>query len=129
MKVLLINGSPHEKGCTYTALSEVAGALNKEGVETEIFWIGREPVSGCKACGYCMKKEGCVIKDKVNEINARMDEFDGIVVGSPVYYAGPSGQLCSFLDRMFYSKTVNFAGKERASHPAAGEDPPQASTV
>ena len=111
MKVLLINGSPHEKGCTYTALKEIADTLNTEGVESEILWIGNKPIAGCIGCGACRKAGKCFVNDLVNETNARMDEFGAIVVGSPVYYAGPSGQLTAFLDRLFYSKGKPFAGK------------------
>ena len=111
MKVLLINGSPHEKGCTYTALKEIADTLEAEGVGSEILWLGVKPIAGCIACGTCRKTGKCFVNDLVNETNARMDEFDGIVVGSPVYYAGPSGQLTAFLDRLFYSKSKSYAGK------------------
>ena len=111
MKVLLINGSPHEKGCTYTALSEVAGALNSRGIETEIFHIGNKPVRGCIACGACAKLGKCAFDDDcANRILALMREADGIVIGSPVYYAGPNGALCALLDRAFYAskKTLQF---------------------
>ena len=109
-KVLLINGSPNQYGCTYTALKEVSDTLNKEGIEADIHWIGRKPISGCIACGMC--KEGkCVIDDQVNEIMAKIDEYGAIVVGSPVYYSGPSGQLCSFLDRFFYISRGRLANK------------------
>lgn len=111
MKVLLINGSPHKNGCTYTALSEVAATLEKKGIDTEIYWIGVKPVAGCIACGKCSGTGKCVFDDGVNEIVSRMDEFDGIVVGSPVYYAGPSGQICAFLDRLFYTGGGKMAGK------------------
>ena len=111
MKVLLINGSPNEKGCTYTALKEVADTLEKEGVQAEIYWIGKKPIAGCIACGYCRKNGKCVFDgDGVNALVARKDEFDGIIVGSPVYYAGPTGQLTAFLDRFFYSGR-GYAGK------------------
>ncbi|MCD8066685.1 MAG: flavodoxin family protein [Oscillospiraceae bacterium] len=103
MKVLMINGSPHRTGCTYTALSEVAKTLAKHGIDSEIFNIGAQPISGCIACRSCHKTGKCVIDDSVNALNARMDEFRGMVIGSPVYYAGPSGQLTAFLDRLFYS--------------------------
>lgn len=112
MKVLLINGSPNEKGCTYTALAEVAGALEKRGVQTEIYHIGKKPIAGCIACGSCAKTGKCAFDgDGVNALAARLDEFDGIVVGSPVYYAGPSGQITAFLDRLFYSAGGKMAGK------------------
>lgn len=104
MKVLLINGSPHEKGCTYTALEEVAKALNSQGIDTQIFQIGKNPVRGCIACHACSKLGRCAFDDdKANEMLALMQQADGIVVGSPVYYAGPNGALCALLDRAFYA--------------------------
>lgn len=115
MKILLINGSPHEKGCTFTALQEVAATLEADGVETEMFWIGKQPVSGCTACMHCKKAGRCVLEDQVNVLADRMDSFDGIVVGSPVYYAGPAGQLCAFLDRLFYSSGARMTGKLAAA--------------
>lgn len=115
MKVLLMNGSPNEQGCTYTALSEVAGTLQKHEIETEIFYIGKKPVSGCIACGNCYTTGRCVFDDAVNQILDRLDSFDGMVVGSPVYYAGASGQVISFLDRLFYSGGSRMAGKLGAS--------------
>lgn len=112
MKVLLINGSPHEKGCTYTALSEVASALNKREVETEIHYLGTAPIAGCIACGKCRTDdEGCVFRDGVNALHKRLDEFSAIVIGSPVYYAAAAGQLTSFLDRLFYSSKGKMPGK------------------
>lgn len=115
-KVLLINGSPNEKGCTFTALTEVAHTLESNQIETEIYWIGKKPIAGCINCRRCFKTGKCIFtNDGVNEINARLDEFDGIIVGSPVYYAGPSGQLCAFLDRLFYPNEGRMAGKVAAS--------------
>lgn len=115
MKVLLINGSPNEQGCTYTALSEAAGALNECGVETEIFWIGRGAVRGCIDCGGCGRKGECVFGDDTcNAMIAKMRAADGLIVGSPVYYAGPNGALCALLDRAFYA-----CGHEMANKPAA----------
>jgi len=111
MKVLLINGSPHEHGCTDTALNEVAFVLQKHGIETEKLYLGTQPVAGCIACGHCARTGKCVFDDRVNEVVSRLDEFDGIVVGSPVYYAGPSGQLTAFLDRLFYTGGAKMAGK------------------
>lgn len=111
MKVLLINGSPHEHGCTDTALCEVAGKLNEHGIETEPLYLGLKPMAGCIACGKCAENGRCVFNDKVNEVLDKLDEFDGIIVGSPVYYAGPSGQLCAFLDRLFYSSRGRMTGK------------------
>ena len=115
MKVLLINGSPNEHGCTFTALSEAAGALNKRGIETEIFWIGKRAGQGCMACMGCLKLGRCVVSDGVNELNARAEEFDGLILGSPVYYAGPNGSLCAFLDRLFFSSRDKWQGKLGAS--------------
>lgn len=115
MKVLLINGSPHQAGCTFTALQEVANTLNKNGIETEIYQIGMKSVSGCIACGKCREIGKCVFDDGVNQLGARLDEFDGIILGSPVYYAGPSGQICSFCDRLFFSNSSKMAGKLAAS--------------
>lgn len=115
MKVLLINGSPNEAGCTYTALSEVAGALEKEGIETEIFQLGKQPIRGCTACGGCTRNHNkCVFDDdKVNLALECAETADAFVVGSPVYFASANGGLISLLDRMFY------AGKCFAYKPAA----------
>lgn len=103
MKVILVNGSPHEKGCTYTALSEVAETLEKEGIESEIFWVGNQAVHGCIACKTCKEKGKCVFDDRVNEFVEKAKEADGFVFGSPVYYASANGTLMSFMDRAFYS--------------------------
>ena len=115
MKVLLINGSPHKEGCTFTALSEIAKTLNKHNIDTEIFHIGVKPIAGCIACGKCRENGKCIYDDGVNEIGSRLDTFDAIVLGSPVYYAGPSGQLCSFCDRLFFSNSGKMAGKLAAA--------------
>lgn len=104
MKVLSINGSPNEHGCTYTALQEIVETLNKQDIETEVLQIGKKPIAGCIACNKCQTTGRCVFQDNVNIIHDHIDEYDGIIVGSPVYYAGPSGQLCAFLDRLFYCK-------------------------
>lgn len=115
MKVLLINGSPNQKGCTNRALEEVKTTLNKEGVETELVWIGKQPIAGCIACRTCKKTNRCVFNnDLVNKLIERLDEFDGIIVGSPVYYSGPSGQICAFLDRLFFAGG-DFSGKVGAA--------------
>lgn len=111
MKVLLINGSAHQKGCTYTALKEVAGILEQEGIETEFLWIGAKPVAGCIGCGSCRSTGRCFVDDPVNQVVERLEELDGFVIGSPVYYAGPSGQLTAFLDRLFYAGGGRFRGK------------------
>lgn len=110
-KVLMINGSPNEHGCTYTALMEVAGALAKEGVEHELLQIGKKPVPGCIACFQCVTTGCCALNDRVNDVLEKLDEYDAIVVGSPVYYAGPNGTLCAFLDRLFFCSEPRMAGK------------------
>lgn len=115
MKVLLVNGSLHEKGCTYTALKEVEKALNANGVETEIYWVGQTNISGCKGCWACKKIKKCVLEDGLNEFVAKAAEFDGYVFGSPVYYASASGALVSFMDRVFYSGGKNLAYKPAAA--------------
>lgn len=111
MKALLICGSPNEKGCTFTALSEVAEVLGKHGIESEMFQIGKAPISGCNACRACFKTGKCAVNDRVNELAARLDEFDAIVIGSPVYYAAANGALTAFLDRLFYSAGSKMVGK------------------
>lgn len=104
MKVLLINGSPHRQGCTYTALREVEKSLSLEGIETEIFHIGNGEMRGCIGCGGCRKDSNrCVFGGAVNEALDKLSESDGLVVGTPVYFASPNGSLISFLDRMFYA--------------------------
>ena len=116
MKVLLVNGSPRKNGCTFTALSEIAGALEKNGLESEIFHIGTNPVRGCIACRKCMELKKCVFEDDVcNELAVKIAEADGLVVGSPVYYSGPNGALCALLDRVFYSSAVKFRYKPAAA--------------
>lgn len=115
MKVLLINSSAHEKGCTYRALSEVAKSLNKEGIETEIVQL-KDPINDCIGCGACKKTGECIIKnDMVNDFVKKAKDFDGFVFGSPVYYAHPSGRLLSFMDRIFYSGSSAFAYKPAAA--------------
>jgi multimeric flavodoxin WrbA len=103
MKVLLVNGSPHEKGCTYTALSEIAKTLKEEDIETEIFWIGIKPLAGCIACKKCASTGRCAFKDRVNEFLDIAGDADGFVFGSPVHYAAASGAITSFMDRVFYA--------------------------
>ncbi len=104
MKVLLINGSPRAKGCTFTALSEVAKTLEECGIETEIAQIGNQAIRGCIGCGGCAGKGHCVFDDDVtNEMIAKIKEADGLVIGSPVYYSSPNGNLISMLDRLFYA--------------------------
>ena len=116
MKVVLINGSPHRKGTTFIALSEVAGTLEKEGVQTEIIQLGIKAVQGCIACNKCAELGHCVFQDTLyNQVREALQEADGIVVGSPVYYAGPNGALCALLDRVFYSCSELLAYKAGAS--------------
>ena len=103
MKALLINGSPHANGCTFTALSIVAEELQKNGIETEIVHIGNKDIRGCIACGKCAELGRCVFNDMVNEVAPKFEQADGLVVGSPVYYAGPNGTLTNLLDRLFFS--------------------------
>ena len=103
MKVLLINGSPHKEGCTYTALNEVAAALNKQEIDTDIFWIGNKALSGCIACKTCVEKNQCVFDDKVNEFLNIAGDYDGFVFGTPVHWGGASGSITSFMDRVFYA--------------------------
>ena len=118
MKVLLINGSPHKEGNTATALAEVAKQLSKEGIESEIIWIGNKPVQGCIACGQC-KEQGlgkCIYDDDIcNKISQKFEEVHALIVGSPVYYGQPNGALLSIIQRAFYSNGTNISGKPAAS--------------
>lgn len=109
MKVILVNGGPHKEGCTYTALKEVEKTLNQENIETEIFWIGNKPIAGCIACKSCAKNGKCIFDDVVNEFVEKAKDVDGFVFGSPVHYAGATGTITSFMDRVFYSASQ--AGK------------------
>lgn len=111
---MLVNGSPHVNGCTATALAEVASTLNECGIETKTFWIGARPMSGCLACGQCKTTGKCALTDQVNVFTAQLDEYDGFVFGTPVYYSSPNGAMLSFMDRAFYS-----AGGKMAWKPAA----------
>lgn len=111
MKVLMLNGSPRAEGCTYTALSVIAEALNAEGIETEIVWIGNKPVQDCIACGGCKGKGKCVFDDVANEFIEKAKSADGFVFGTPVYYAHPTGRVLSALDRIFYAGKENFRHK------------------
>lgn len=115
MKVLLVNGSPHMKGCTYTALQEVAEALEKNGISTEIFQVGAKPVAGCIGCGACLESGKCFQNDVVNDFVEKAKEADGFIFGSPVHYASASGAITSFMDRAFYGKGSLFEGKPAAS--------------
>ena len=116
MKVLLLNGSPNQQGCTATALAEVGKGLQREGVDSEFFQLGAGAVQGCIGCGACAKEKRCVYSD--DEANVLIDAIvkaDGLVVGSPVYYAGPNGALCALLDRTFYAGSRLFASKPAAA--------------
>ena len=115
MNVLLINGSPHAEGCTFTALSEIAATLRGESVDSEIFQIGTKPVRGCIACGVCRERGECAFQDDaLPGLVAAAKRADAVVIGSPVYYAGPNGALCALLDRLFFSAGDILAGKPGA---------------
>lgn len=103
MKVLLVNGSPHKEGCTYTALCEVSGTLNENGIGTDIFWIGNKPLSGCIACKKCRENDKCVFQDSVNEFLDIAGDYDGFVFGTPVHWGSAGGAMTSFMDRAFYA--------------------------
>ncbi len=117
MKVLLVNGAPHEKGCTYTALGEIEKTLQAESIETEIFWLGNKPVRGCIGCGGCAKNDRkCVFNDDVaNKLIEKAMTSDGFIFGSAVHYAAPSGTICAVLDRAFYAGSVHFKHKPGAA--------------
>ncbi len=118
MKVLLVNGSPHQHGCTYTALCEAAEALQKNGVETDLFWIGNKPLSGCIACKSCVKNSLCVFQDTVNAFLEIAGMYDGFLFGTPVHWGAASGAMTSFLDRAFYAD-LNGGGNRFWLKPAA----------
>ena len=111
MKVLLVNGGPHEKGCTYTALEEVSKTLQKNGIETEIIWLGVKPIAGCIGCNTCLKTGKCFRNDIVNEFIEKSKEADGFVLGTPVHFASSAGSLTSFMDRVFYGRGELFKNK------------------
>lgn len=117
MKVILVNGSPHERGCTYTALKEVQKTLEENGIQTEIIWLGTKAMPGCIGCNQCLKDDDqkainrCFIDDKVNEFLDKVKDTDGFVFGTPVHFAAASGQMTSFLDRAFYGRGDMFANK------------------
>ena len=119
MKVLLINGSPNEKGSTNRALEEISKTLLEEGIESEIFWIGNKPISGCIACRACSNLGKCAIDDVVNVFVEKAKTADGFVFGSPVHYAGASGLLTSFMDRVFYSAMCGRQGDAFLHKPAS----------
>ena len=115
MKVLMLNGSPRVGGNTSIALNEVKGVLENEGLEVEIIQVGNKDIKGCRGCLYCKEKGRCVNDDIVNEIAAKLEEADGLVIGSPVYYASANGTLICLLDRLFYSTKFNKTMKVGAS--------------
>ena len=115
MNVLLLNGSAHIKGCTSRAIHEVEETLNKEGIETETIFVGNKNIRCCIACNYCAKNGKCVFDDVVNEIALKFEKADGIVIGTPVYYAGSNGTIISLLDRLFYSTHFDKTMKVGAS--------------
>ena len=119
MKALALNGSPHKNGNTFAALSEAGKIFEQEGVDFEIFQVGKGPTRDCIGCGKCTSA-GCVFDDdKVNEFVALAKEADALLLGTPVYYAHPSGHVLSFLDRVFYSSGRYFTGKVGASFAVA----------
>ena len=114
-KVILLNGSPHANGCTATALLEMIKVFQAEGSETELIHVGNKNIRGCISCNQCSNTGKCVFDDLVNQIAPRFKEADGLVVGSPVYYAGPNGTILSFMDRLFYSTSFSKQMKVGAS--------------
>lgn len=119
MKVLLVNGSPHKSGCTNRALEEVAATLQKEGIETEMFWLGNKPIGGCIACKRCVQTGKCVFDDIVNTCREKAYEADGFVFGTPVHYGAASGNMTAFMDRLFYSELGGNQNKAFYLKPAA----------
>lgn len=115
MKVLLLNGSPNVNGNTARALEEMRKIFEEENIETEVIQIGSQQIRGCCACQSCYKIKQCVFDDIVNEVAKKFEECDGMVVGSPVYYASANGTLTAFLDRLFYSTRFDTRMKVGAS--------------
>ncbi|NLO84293.1 MAG: flavodoxin family protein [Clostridiales bacterium] len=118
MKVLLVNGGPHREGCTYTALSEMATTFAKEGIETEIIWLGNKPIGGCICCRACRKTGKCAIDDGVNDFLDKAETADGFIFGSPVHWGAATGAITSFMDRLFYAD-LNGGGNRFYLKPAA----------
>lgn len=119
MKVILVNGSPHKNGTTWAGLDEIAKTLEAEGIETEIFWIGNKPVGGCIGCESCQATGRCAFGGIVNEFLDKAETADGFVFGAPVHYAGPAGNMKSFMDRVFYAGSSSFRLKPGACIAAA----------
>ena len=115
MKVLMINGSPRKDGNTALALAEMRKVFEKNGIETEVYEIGTQTITGCRACGACAKLGRCVVDDAVNEVATKLAEADGLVIGSPVYFASANGTLVSLLDRLFYSNHADLTMKVGAT--------------
>ncbi len=115
MKVILINGSPNENGCTYTALKEIESKLIENEIETEMFWVGNKAISGCIGCQACFKTGKCFIDDNVNIFIEKAKEVDGFIFGSPVHFAACSGFLSCFMDRVFYKRKKVFSNKLASS--------------
>lgn len=111
MKVILVNGSPHKQGCTYTAITEIKKTLEKNGIDTEEFWLGNKPTAGCIGCGNCLETGKCFMDDKVNEFLEKVPEADGFIFGTPVHFASGSGMITSFMDRVFYGRRNLFKNK------------------
>ena len=118
MKVLLTNGSPHRKGCTHRALCEVSEALNENGIDTDMFWIGNHPLGGCIGCKACKERNQCAFEDSVNDFLKIAGDYDGFVFGTPVHWGAASGAMTSFLDRAFYADR-NGGGNRFFLKPAA----------
>ena len=114
-KVILLNGSAHQHGCTATALDEMIKVFEEEGIETELIQVGTKDIRGCIACGKCSEAGRCVFDDLVNEVAPKLEAADGLVVGSPVYYGSPNGTILSFMDRLFYSTSFSKHMKVGAS--------------
>ena len=119
MNVLLLNGSPNQSGCTNRALKEIANTLKEEGIDSEIFWVGKKPITGCIACHKCEALGTCVFQDKLAEFMPKARAADGFIFGSPVHYAGASGAITSLLDRAFFSDLMSTGGKAFYLKPAA----------
>lgn len=116
MKIILVNGSPHENGCTNAALEEIAKELGKNGIESEIFWIGTDPIAGCIGCGVCRSSGGnrCFRTDRVNDFIDIAETADGFIFGTPVHWASASGAITSFMDRVFFAAGGKLRGKPAA---------------
>lgn len=115
MKVILVNGSPHQRGCTYIALTEVKKSLENNGIVTEDFWIGNKPIAGCIGCGSCLDTGKCFVDDKVNDFLEMVPNADGFIFGTPVHFASGSGMITSFMDRVFYGRRSLFKNKVAAA--------------